>query len=70
METVKISPDFAIVIPQSVREALRLQPGEELKIFIEDKSIVLERPRSIRDLRGMAKGMKWSSGDRDRNDRY
>jgi len=70
MDTVKVSPKFQIVIPERVREALKLEPGQELHIFTVDGSIHLNRPRSIKDLRGIAKGMKWKDDYRDRSDRY
>jgi AbrB family looped-hinge helix DNA binding protein len=70
MDTVKVSPKFQIVIPKKVREALKLQPGQELQIYTLDGSIRLNRPRSIKDLRGMAKGMKWKDEDRDHTERF
>jgi AbrB family looped-hinge helix DNA binding protein len=70
METVKVSPKFQVVIPKKVREVLELKPGEELQIYILDKSIRLHRPRSIKDLRGIAKGMQWKDEDRDHTDRF
>jgi hypothetical protein len=30
METVKVSPEFEVVIPKKIREALELKPGEDL----------------------------------------
>ena len=70
MGTVKVSPKFQVVIPKKVREVLELKPGEELQIYIVDKSIRLHRPRSIKDLRGIAKGMQWKDEDRDHTDRF
>jgi AbrB family looped-hinge helix DNA binding protein len=70
METVKVSPKFQIVIPKRVREVLGLKPGEELQIYILDKSIRLHRPRSIKELRGIAKGMQWKDDDRDHTERF
>lgn len=70
VETVKVSPKFQIVIPKKVRESLKLEPGQELYIYAVDGSIRVSRPRSIKDLRGMAKGLKWKDDYRDRNDRY
>jgi len=70
VETVKVSPKFQVVIPKKVREVLELKPGEELQIYILDKSIRLHRPRSIKDLRGIAKGMQWKDEDRDHTDRF
>jgi AbrB family looped-hinge helix DNA binding protein len=70
METVKVSPKFQVVIPKRVREVLQLKPGEELQIYILDKSIRLHRPRSIKELRGIAKGMQWKDEDRDHTERF
>ena len=69
MDTVKVSPKFQIVIPKPIREQLKLQPGEELQVYVLDAAIHLLRPRSIQDLRGIAKGMKWKDSYRDRSDR-
>jgi AbrB family looped-hinge helix DNA binding protein len=70
MTTVKVSPKFQIVIPKKVREALKLEPGQELHIYMLDGTIRLHRPRSIKDLRGMAKGMKWKDDYRDHSERF
>jgi AbrB family looped-hinge helix DNA binding protein len=70
METIRVSPKFQVVIPKKIREQLELKPGEELQIFLLDNSIRIHRPRSIKSLRGMAKGMVWKDDYRDRNDRF
>ncbi len=70
MEKVKVSPKFQVVIPKAVREELSLKPGEVLQIYLFDRSIRLERPRSIKELRGIAKGMVWKDEDRDHSERF
>jgi len=70
MNEVKVSPKFQVVIPKDIRESLEIQPGETLQIFILDGSIRLRRHRSIRDLYGIAEGMKWKDIYRDRSDRF
>jgi AbrB family looped-hinge helix DNA binding protein len=70
MDIVKVSPKFQIVIPKRVREALHLEPGQELHIYAVDNAIRATKPRSIKELRGIAKGLKWKDDYRDRNDRY
>ena len=70
MDTVKVSPKFQVVIPKQIREQLKLRPGEELQMYVLDAAIHLHRPRSIQDLRGIAKGMKWKDAYRDRSDRF
>jgi AbrB family looped-hinge helix DNA binding protein len=70
MATVKVSPKFQVVIPKDVRELLGLKPGEELQIYVLDRSIRLHRPRSIKEFRGIAKGMQWKDEDRDHTERF
>jgi len=70
MDTVKVSPKFQVVIPKKIREQLELQPGEELQIYLLDRSIRIHRPRSIKELRGIAKGMEWKDEDRDHSERF
>ncbi|HKM65785.1 MAG TPA: AbrB/MazE/SpoVT family DNA-binding domain-containing protein [Candidatus Acidoferrum sp.] len=70
MNEVKVSPKFQVVIPKDIRDTLEIQPGETLQMFILDGSIRLRRIRSIRDLYGIAKGMKWKDIYRDRSDRF
>jgi AbrB family looped-hinge helix DNA binding protein len=70
MKKVKVSPKFQVVIPKKVREELALRPGQELIVYVLGGSIHFSKPRSIKDLRGIAKGMKWKDDYRDRNDRF
>ena len=70
MDVVTVSPKYQIVIPKRVREALKLEPGQELQVYILDGVIHLTRPRSIKELRGVAKGMKWKDEDRDHTERF
>jgi AbrB family looped-hinge helix DNA binding protein len=70
MEKVKVSPKYQVVIPKKVRDELALRPGEEMQIYVLDGTIRLHRPGSIKDLRGIAKGMKWNNEDRDHTERF
>lgn len=70
MEIVKVSPKFQVVIPKRVREELELKPGQDLQIYVLDGDIRLHKPRSIKELRGIAKGITWKEEYRDRNDRF
>lgn len=70
MDTVKVSPKFQVVIPKKIRQQLELKPGEELQIYLLDRSIRIHRPRNIKELRGIAKGLKWKDEDRDHSERF
>src|SRR5260370_41287078 len=69
VETVKVSPKCQVVIPKKVREELQLKPGVELHVYVLDGTIRLSPPRSITELRGIAKGMRWKNEDRDHSER-
>ncbi len=70
MTTVTVSPKFQVVIPKELREKLKLRPGQKLLAYELDGSIRLEPPRPLRELRGMAKGIRWEESDRDRTERF
>jgi AbrB family looped-hinge helix DNA binding protein len=57
MNEVTVSSKFQIVIPRQVREALKLKPGQKLSVFAEDGRIGLRPIRSIKELRGIYKGL-------------
>ena len=70
MDIVTVSPKYQIVIPKEVREKLALKPGQKLVVFEWNGGIRVEPSRSIRELRGMAKGIRWEESDRDHTDRF
>lgn len=57
MQTVTVSPKYQIVIPKSVREALRLRPGQKMQVMEYSGRIVLILERDIKELRGFLKGI-------------
>ena len=67
---VKVSPKFQIVIPKAVRKELNIQAGQELVMYSFEGTIRLSRPRSIKELRGIAKGVRWKPEDRDHSERF
>jgi AbrB family looped-hinge helix DNA binding protein len=70
MQSVKVSPKFQVVIPKKLREELQLKPGQELQVYVLDGVIRMHRPRSIKELRGIAKGMSWKDDYRDHTERF
>ena len=57
MQTVTLSSKFQIVIPQAVRAALELRPGEKFQVLSYDGRIELIPVRAMRQARGFLKGM-------------
>jgi AbrB family looped-hinge helix DNA binding protein len=70
MDKVTVSPKFQVVIPKRLREEMDLKPGEVLQIYLFEDALRLQRPGSIKDLRGIAKGLQWKDEDRDRSERF
>ena len=60
METVTISPKFQVVIPQRIREAMGLRPGEKAKVVSFRNRIEIIPMRDVRKLRGYLKGIDTS----------
>ncbi|WP_420466041.1 AbrB/MazE/SpoVT family DNA-binding domain-containing protein [Panacagrimonas sp.] len=57
MNAVTLSPKFQVVIPQAVREALKLSPGQKLQVVQYDDRIEFIPQRTARQLRGSLRGI-------------
>ncbi len=57
METVTLSPKFQVVIPQSVREALNLTPGEKLRVVRYGNRVEFIPIKTAKQMRGSLKGI-------------
>ena len=57
METVTVSPKFQVVIPQKVRKALGLKPGQTVQVIPYEGRIELVPVEPIRRGRGFLKGI-------------
>ena len=68
METVTISPKFQVVIPKSIREQLKLVPGQKVQAIAYGDRIEFIPVRPARELRGILRGLD-TSFNRDREDR-
>jgi len=67
--SVKVSPKFQVVIPKPIRDELRIEPGQQLLMYAMEGTIRLVPHRSIKELRGAAKGMRWKDEYREHSDR-
>ena len=57
MQLVTVSPKYQIVIPKTVREALKLRPGQKMQVVEYAGRIELIPERDIKELRGFLKGI-------------
>ncbi len=69
MDTVKVSPKFQVVIPQEIREDLKLKPGERLVVIEKEGIIHLIPVGNIRKMRGIARGVT-TENLRDESERF
>ncbi|MBI9083174.1 MAG: AbrB/MazE/SpoVT family DNA-binding domain-containing protein [Desulfobacterales bacterium] len=57
MQTVTVSPKYQVVIPKEIRDALRLRPGQKMRVIEYDGRIELIPDRDISELRGFIEGI-------------
>ena len=57
MTTVTVSPKFQVVIPQAIREALGLEPGQKVQAIQYDDRIEFIPIKPARSMRGFLKGI-------------
>jgi AbrB family looped-hinge helix DNA binding protein len=57
MQSVTVSPKYQVVIPKTVREALKIHPGQKMQLVEYAGRIELIPERDIKELRGFLKGI-------------
>lgn len=57
METLTISPKFQVVIPKSIREAMKLMPGQKVQAVAYSGRIELIPVQPMKRMRGFLKGI-------------
>jgi AbrB family looped-hinge helix DNA binding protein len=57
METVTVSPKYQVVIPRSVREMLKIRPGQKVRVFLYEGRIEYILVRPLKRMRGFLKGI-------------
>lgn len=57
METVTVSPNFQVVIPQSIREGMNIKVGEKMRVLNYGDRVEFIPVRPAQALRGFLRGM-------------
>lgn len=57
METVTVSPKYQVVIPRSVRELLKIRPGQKVRVFLYEDRIECIPVKPLKRMRGFLKGI-------------
>ena len=68
MTQVKLSSKYQIVVPEDVRESLRLKPGQLFQVLALDGHVVAVPVLPLSEVFGMLPGMD-TAVDRDDEDR-
>jgi len=66
MKSVTISPKFQVVIPEMIRQAMRLKAGEKVFVFQYENRIEYIPQKNMKEMRGFLKGID-SSVERDKD---
>jgi AbrB family looped-hinge helix DNA binding protein len=57
MNLVTISPKYQVVIPKSIRESLKLKPGQKIQAIVYQNRIELIPVRPMKQMRGFIRGI-------------
>lgn len=57
MARVTVSPKFQVVIPQEIREAMKIKPGQKVQVILYEGRIELIPIDSMASKRGFLKGI-------------
>ena len=57
MDTAKISRKFQVVIPKKLREALKLSPGQRVRMVVYGERIEMIPLKDISEMKGFLKGI-------------
>jgi AbrB family looped-hinge helix DNA binding protein len=68
VEEVTVSIKNQIVVPKGARKALKLKPGDRLRVVVVDDRVILHRPAKdpVAAFRGSARGLRYPAGYLDR----
>ena len=68
MSTVTVSPKYQVVIPEKIRKAMGIKPGQKFEVIEYEGCLELIPVRPMRSLRGSLKGLD-TDVQREKGDR-
>ncbi len=57
MDVVTVSPKYQVVIPKKARQALKITPGQKVRVLIYENRIQLIPVVPMQEIRGFVKGI-------------
>ena len=57
MDVVTVSPKYQVVIPKKARQALKITPGQKVRVLIYENRIQLIPIVPMQEIRGFVKGI-------------
>jgi AbrB family looped-hinge helix DNA binding protein len=68
MNTVTVSPKYQVVIPEKIRQAMGIKPGQKFEVMEYEGCLEFVPVKSLKSLRGSLKGLD-AKGIREKVDR-
>ncbi len=68
MDAVTVSPKYQVVIPQKIREQMKVKPGQKMHVIAYDNMVVFIPVRLMKEARGSLKGIN-TNIEREEEDR-
>ena len=57
MDVVTVSPKYQVVIPKKVRQALKITPGQKVRVLVYENHIQSIPVVPMQEIRGFVKGI-------------
>jgi len=62
MDVVTVSPKYQVVIPKRIRKALKITPGQKVRVLVYENRIQMIPIVPMREIRGFVKGIDTTVG--------
>ena len=68
MNTVTVSPKYQVVIPEKIRQAMGIKPGQKFEVMEYEGCLEFVPVKNVKSLRGSLRGLD-TKGLREKDDR-